>query len=327
MFTLFKENIVNQAIPDHSGISNAIHVWREGTVENLKVHVNITHPFVGDLSVKLTSPAGKEVTLFNRQGGSADNLVASFEGDVLADFIGENALGLWTLHVADHATRDNGTLNTWGLDLSCEAFKNHRTETFIPEVASENALISTQECRYVGRVTAAEADVEIEHPLIGDLVVTLVSPGGKEVVLHNREGGSQNLIKRHFGKDDLSGMIGEATHGTWTLRVKNYHGSTNGLLKYWKVKFHYEQTDDLKIVEGIGPKIEGLLNAAGIWSFASLAATPAEQVKAILTAAGDRYAIHDPATWGHQSFLAANGRWEALKTLQDELVGGKQAVA
>ncbi len=327
MFTLFKENIVNQAIPDHTGVSNSINVWRDGTVQGIKVHVNITHPFVGDLSVKLTSPTGKEVTLFNRQGGSADNLVATFEGDALNDFMGESVGGLWTLNVHDHATRDSGTLNTWGIDLECEEFKNYRSEIFIPELAADNALISTQECRFAGRVTAAEADVEIEHQLIGDLVVTLVSPSGKEVVLHNREGGSQNLIKRHFGNDELAAMVGESTHGTWTLRVKNYHGSDNGTLKHWKVKFHYEQMDDLKIVEGIGPKIEKLLNAAGIWSFATLAATPAENVKAILTAAGDRFAMHDPASWGYQSFLAANGRWDDLNLLKAELVGGKAVTA
>jgi subtilisin-like proprotein convertase family protein len=323
MFTLFKENIVNQAIPDHTGISNSINVWREGHVEDIKVHLNITHPFVGDLSVKLSSPSGKEVTLINREGGSAD--LSTFEGEILNDFMGENAMGLWTLTVHDHATRDSGTLNSWGIDLECNEYANHRSEIFIPEMASDNALISTQECRFAGRVTAAEAEVDIEHELIGDLVVSLVSPNGKEVVLHNREGGSQNHINKHFGNDALAAMNGESTQGTWTLRVKNYHGSDNGVLKHWKVKFHYEAVDDLKIVEGIGPKIEKLLNAAGIWTFAALSATPAETVKGILVAAGDKFAMHDPSSWGYQSFLAANGRMDDLMALQADLVGGKQA--
>jgi subtilisin-like proprotein convertase family protein len=327
MFTLFKENIVNQVIPDKENLSNAINVWRNGTVENIKVHLNITHPFIGDLSVSLTSPSGREVTLVNRQGGSADNLVVDIEGDALNTFIGDSAAGLWTLTVTDHATRDSGTLNTWGIDLQCEEFKNYNTEIFIPEVSDQNVLVSTQECRFNGRVTAAEADVEIEHPLIGDLVVSLVSPAGKEVILHNREGGSQHLLKRHFDTHALQGMNGEPTAGTWTLKVKNFHSATNGMLKHWKIKFRYENVDDLKIVEGIGPKIEQLLNNAGIWSFAGLAATPADTIKSILVAAGDRFKMHDPATWGYQSLLASQGRWEDLDKLKAELVGGKAATA
>ena len=36
--------------------------------------------------------------------------------------------------------------------------------------------------------------------------------------------------------------------------------------------------DDLKIIEGIGPKIEELLNNEGIYKYAQLAATPQDTV-------------------------------------------------
>ena len=327
MFTLFKENLVNAVIPDHDGISNSINIWRDGTVENIKVHIHITHPFVGDLSLKLTSPSGREITLRNREGGAADNLIITYEGEATQEFKGERTLGLWTLHVEDHATRDSGTLDSWGIDLDYAETQNYNSEIFIPDAASENTLISTQECRFSGRVTAAEADVEIEHPLIGDIIVSLVSPAGKEVVLHNREGGSQSYLKRHYTMDEMRGMTGESTAGTWTLKVKNFHGSSSGILKHWKIKFNYEQVDDLKVVEGIGPKIEQLLNNASIFSFSGLASTPVDTVKSILINAGDRFKMHDPATWGQQASLAAQGKWNELKTLQDELVGGKEAVA
>ena len=81
--------------------------------------------------------------------------------------------------------------------------------------------------------------------------------------------------------------------------------------------------DDLKKVEGIGPKIEQLLHDKGILTFANLAAASAEDVKAILTEAGPRYTIHDPATWGKQAEMAANGQWDELKAWQKELDGGK----
>jgi predicted flap endonuclease-1-like 5' DNA nuclease len=82
--------------------------------------------------------------------------------------------------------------------------------------------------------------------------------------------------------------------------------------------------DDLKIVEGIGPKIEELLNAAGINTWAQLSKTKADALKAILAGGGKRYAIHDPSTWAQQAGLAADGKMEELKTWQAELTGGKK---
>lgn len=83
--------------------------------------------------------------------------------------------------------------------------------------------------------------------------------------------------------------------------------------------------DDLKIVEGIGPKIEQLLYDAGIFTFQQLAQAPLEQVQRVLDDAGPRYNIHNPKTWGEQAQLAHQGDWEALKVLQDTLIAGKNA--
>jgi predicted flap endonuclease-1-like 5' DNA nuclease len=81
--------------------------------------------------------------------------------------------------------------------------------------------------------------------------------------------------------------------------------------------------DDLKRVEGIGPKMESILNAAGIMTFAQLAAKSADELRAILTEGGAR-AINDPTTWSQQAALAARGDWSALELLQDQLKGGRR---
>ena len=81
--------------------------------------------------------------------------------------------------------------------------------------------------------------------------------------------------------------------------------------------------EDLKIVEGIGPKIEGLLKDAGIQNWSDLAAASVERLKEILSEAGDRYRLADPSTWAEQADLAANGQWDELKEYQDFLGGGK----
>ena len=82
--------------------------------------------------------------------------------------------------------------------------------------------------------------------------------------------------------------------------------------------------DNLKVIEGIGPKIEQLLNEAGINTWAELSKTEVSTLTKILTNAGSRYKMHDPSTWSKQSAMAAKGEWDQLKEYQDRLDGGKE---
>jgi predicted flap endonuclease-1-like 5' DNA nuclease len=82
--------------------------------------------------------------------------------------------------------------------------------------------------------------------------------------------------------------------------------------------------DDLKIVEGIGPKIEALFNAAGINTWQDLSVASTEKLQAILDAGGENYVMHNPSTWAKQALLAYEGKWQDLKDLQDSLLGGKE---
>lgn len=81
--------------------------------------------------------------------------------------------------------------------------------------------------------------------------------------------------------------------------------------------------DDLKIIEGIGPKIADILTEAGIATFAQLAETDVEKLSDILAAAGSRYKSHDPGTWPAQARFAAEGKWDELKEYQEMLMGGR----
>jgi len=79
--------------------------------------------------------------------------------------------------------------------------------------------------------------------------------------------------------------------------------------------------DDLTVIEGIGPKISSLLQAAGITKFSQLAAADVSQVQKILRDAGMPFT--DPTSWANQARLAAEGKWDELKVLQDSLKGGR----
>ncbi|GIM56726.1 50S ribosomal protein L21 [Capnocytophaga canimorsus] len=82
------------------------------------------------------------------------------------------------------------------------------------------------------------------------------------------------------------------------------------------------KADDLKKVEGIGPKAAEALVAAGVDTFAKLSKKSADEIKTILTEASSTLAHLDPQTWPQQAQLAAEGKWDELKKWQDELNGG-----
>lgn len=90
-----------------------------------------------------------------------------------------------------------------------------------------------------------------------------------------------------------------------------------------KKKAASKKGDDLKKIEGIGPKAAEALVNAGVDTFAKLAKKSADEVKEILTEASSTLAHLDPGTWAQQAELAANGKWDELTELQEKLNGGK----
>jgi len=85
----------------------------------------------------------------------------------------------------------------------------------------------------------------------------------------------------------------------------------------------YSTKDDLRVIEGIGPKIEEVLNENGIYTWRELSQTPVNNLLAILSQSGKKLALHDPTTWPNQAEMAHKGEWDELKSYQDTLLGGK----
>lgn len=85
--------------------------------------------------------------------------------------------------------------------------------------------------------------------------------------------------------------------------------------------------NDFKIIEGIGPKLEKLLNQSDIVTWIDLANTSANTLKDFLKNYGNRYTLHDPSTWPMQAELAALGKWKELKNYQSKLHKGKEILS
>lgn len=83
-----------------------------------------------------------------------------------------------------------------------------------------------------------------------------------------------------------------------------------------------KSSDDLKIVEGIGPKAAEALVSAGVDTFEKLSKKTAEEIKTILVETSSTLSHLETTTWPQQAKLAAEGKWDELKKWQDELNGG-----
>ena len=83
----------------------------------------------------------------------------------------------------------------------------------------------------------------------------------------------------------------------------------------------YSTKDDLQVIEGIGQKVEEVLNNNGIHTWRELAQTPTQNIKVILERSG--LMLQDPSTWSKQAHMADTGDWDNLKSYQDMLHGGR----
>jgi len=130
-------------------------------------------------------------------------------------------------------------------------------------------------------------------------------------------------------------MMGEPEIGTWPMEVEPSLIATRDDVVAPPVDLIVEEpaarvplpgaADDLKLIEGIGPKIASVLQGAGIHTFAHLAATDMDRLQAILREADPRlFRLADPGTWPEQARLAAAGEWDALAEMQGRLRGGRQ---
>jgi ribosomal protein L30 len=81
--------------------------------------------------------------------------------------------------------------------------------------------------------------------------------------------------------------------------------------------------DDLEAIEGIGPKIAGILHEAGITTFAQLAATDVSRLEELLAEAKLNLAVAE--TWPEQAALAAAGEWDEFKRLTETLKAGRRS--
>lgn len=106
-------NTADYTINDNSTVESPISVsGRSGNApSSTPVAVDIRHTYIGDLKVDLVAPDGSVYTLHNRSGGSADNIIGTYNVNLSSEALN----GTWRLRVNDNATRDTGYINSWSI--------------------------------------------------------------------------------------------------------------------------------------------------------------------------------------------------------------------
>ncbi|MEM7584965.1 MAG: S8 family serine peptidase [Acidobacteriota bacterium] len=240
------------AIPDNqpAGVADVIRVDRSASVETVRVEVDITHTFRGDLQLTLISPQGTNVRLFGRTApglDGVDNLVTGFDVEsvpALASLSGESTSGNWTLQVADLAAVDVGTLNSWTLALG---FSTRQTEWHIAPglaIPDNDATGITSELNVDagGLLEDVAVSVDITHTFRGDLSIAVQAPSGDEVTLKSSDASDGiDDLRQTFNTVDtpeLREFVERSIdrRGTWKLHVKDNLSADIGKLNAWSLK-------------------------------------------------------------------------------------------
>ncbi len=367
---ILKGVAVNQMIPDDFNVPliSAMNFTNEGTVNKLGLNINIEHPFIQDLIVKLVAPSGKSVIVHNREGivdNSIRNIQRAYGPEYFEVMKSEPIQGEWKLEVSDNSKRDVGRLNGWSLYLlpeekevimadasttqnemttnaeevsapisfsstftsfvdetsaatteeetnipvvetssfSASGFMSFYNEPAVQETSSpataestsaftEEQIVTTSAITeeaitpnlvYAGAdattnvlqeytrlsgsnvlsqivlvnevipdnygalvsrmrfstqrlVEQLDLEVDIDHPCISDLVISLIAPSGRSVLIHNREGGRTENLKRIYGTSFFESFSGESIAGDWKLEVFDKATTDVGKLNHWSLR-------------------------------------------------------------------------------------------
>ncbi|MGA1488533.1 MAG: proprotein convertase P-domain-containing protein [Planctomycetota bacterium] len=238
-----------------------------GTITDVDVQVNCTHPFVGDLIVDIFSPANTSVRVHSAGNvGGSGNMDVRFDDESangydtvslsdglscqpfspLSLFDGESADGPWGITLQDDflvpGDPARGTLDAWSVIFpAADAIPDNLA-------GGIDAQIDFPPTNLDG-VGDLDIELDITHPATGDLLVSLSSPSGTTVTLHDQTAGV-DILGRYddaTGNNDgygnlvpdgpgtLADFDGQLVGGSWTLNVQDLVPGTTGALNSWSM--------------------------------------------------------------------------------------------
>jgi len=345
----------NLAIPDGdaNGVSSTVHINSDMVVERADVAINITHPFIGDLQIELTSPTGTTSYLMYRPAAGALSAVGSsqsnihFTFDTVLDW-GETATGNWTLKVVDAKGGNVGTLDDWTLDLvGHAATQDHTfiyTELFpvmaqsdparavLNDPGNHNDTINASVLAHdnyidLSGATASKLDGAALTIAAGTTVRNAYGGDGNDTVIANAAGGAlhgmdgNDTLRGGSGRDVLDGGAGDDT-------LIGSGGNDTALYHDRQANFSITQTatgytvKDLNGTEGtdILTGISRLQFSDGVLAFDTTGSGIAGEAYRLYQAAFDR----KPDAAGLGYWIGQMDQGESLMEVAQNFVGSKE---
>ncbi len=237
-----------QSIPDNrlSGVVDRIEVAASGKICGIKVNIDISHQYIGDLQVMLTAPNGQRILLHDRTGSGAVKILETYtvvSFPELATLLGATAQGTWEVKVSDRSRLDTGTFNNWELELEIANIDTiHSSEsaksTVLPD-GSADGITQVLSLPTGMKIRMFKLSVDITHPKISDLRVELIPPNLAPITLHGQIGGNQQHLIYTWSSEDfapLQVVAGIDAGGDWRLLVADLTATHAGKLNRWKIE-------------------------------------------------------------------------------------------
>jgi len=286
---------VNKTIPDNSpgGLTSTFNCQLPGQVVSAQFSVDISHKSVGQLSVMLAAPSGKQVMVHNRAGGSRNDLKETYIGGSMRNFDGEEAAGLWTVTVIDSKGRQTGTLNSWNLDMQLRRIAAEPT-AYLAEVGkhltsgASNALASTLKVPLSSVAAGAHhmsIILDMDRTYLTDITVTLALPSGRRVDLHTCKGWTKRGERWSLPATSFLTEADAKLDGNYILTVSGEGKKAYGRLARWGVSF--APIADLQLEDGAAKQA---LSSVGLATQQALTAAIPLEVTSILAIKGHQQA-------------------------------------
>ncbi|MBX5483639.1 MAG: M4 family metallopeptidase [Myxococcaceae bacterium] len=145
-------------------------------------------------------------------------------------------------HIDDQWNQIGGVRVPKELQRATEPVSVTRTVTPNLPIRDLSTVESTLEFDRDVKIDQLAVGLEIPHTWKGDLRISLTSPSGKTVVVHDRTGGSEDDV---IGTFPLEGFAGESAKGTWTLTVEDLARGDVGTLKSWALEVRGTEGGDV----------------------------------------------------------------------------------
>lgn len=251
----FPDNFGDLGTGRYNEVHNVGEIWCATLME---MNRNIDPPFAMQLVVDALKLSPANPSFLDMR----DAILAALEAERAAGGLDEatylaKQAGIWAAFAKfgmGPAAQSNGAfLNGIVPDFTAPAGP---TASVIERKLSPNAPIpdnkatgitSAIEVEQGGPVERVVVSLDIQHPYVGDLVVSLTPPNASRVTLHNRSGGSGDDIVRDYdsnGEQTLAAVKGTDARGTWTLHVADRARLDVGKLRGWGLRLELDAADD-----------------------------------------------------------------------------------